>query len=91
MILTVTYDLHNPGRTYEPVISAIKTATSWAHPQGSLWFIDTTLSPKDWIEKLSKVADANDEFFIARLQENWWSKNMDDNVIKWLKNPVRSW
>lgn len=90
MILAVTYDLHNPGRTYEPVIKTIKTA-SWAHPQGSLWIIDTELPPEKWVEKLATTADSNDEFLVTRLQENWWSKNMDDSVVKWLKNPARSW
>lgn len=91
MILSISYDLHNPGRDYEKIISTIKTADSWAHPQGSLWLIDTKHSPEQWVLKLRNAGDVNDEYFISQLARNWWSANLDSIVLEWLKSPLRSW
>lgn len=91
MILSISYDLHNHGRDYDSVIATIKTATSWAHPQGSLWLVDTTLSPEQWVAKLRNAGDQDDEYFVCRLAHNWWSQHMDKDVIAWLKSPSRNW
>lgn len=91
MVLVVTYDLHNPGRDYDKIASTLKTASSWAHPQGSVWLIDTPLSPSDWVDKLRAAGDPNDEFFISRLSHNWASRNMDAEVASWLKSSARTW
>lgn len=91
MVLIVTYDLHNPGRDYEDVIKTIKTATSWAHPQGSVWLLDTNLQPSDWVEKLKKAGDPNDEYFVSRLAHNCSWNNMDADVVTWLKSSSRTW
>lgn len=91
MILSISYDLHNPGRDYEDVISTIKSAPSYTHPQGSVWLIDTALSPSDWIDKLKAAGDPNDEYLVTRLAHNWASYNMDSSSAAWLKSPSRSW
>lgn len=92
MIHVITYDLHNPGRDYEAVAAYIKAqATSWAHPQGSVWLVDSAAGPAAWRDGLASVTDENDEFFVSRLAHNWASTNMDADVAAWLKNPARSW
>lgn len=91
MVLSISYDLHNPGRDYEDVVSTIKSAPSWTHPQGSVWLIDTTLTPSAWVDKLKAAGDPNDEYFVTRLAHNWASFKMDSSSVAWLKNPSRSW
>jgi hypothetical protein len=92
MVHVITYDLHKPERDYEKVSAVIKTADGgWAHPQGSVWFVDTLKSPSDWVERLRRTGDPNDEFFVARLQHNWASINMDNDVVVWLNDPRRRW
>ena len=91
MILSISYDLHNPGRDYEDIISTIKSAPSWTHPQGSVWLIDTMLDPSDWRDKLRSAGHPNDEYFIVKLTQNWASFNMDASSVTWLKSPSRSW
>lgn len=91
MILVVTYDLHAPGRDYAAIEAVLKRARSWAHPQGSVWLLDTNDSPQTWVSALKQAGDVNDEYFVARLSHNWWSQNMDREVIDWLKSPARSW
>ncbi|HET7673775.1 MAG TPA: CRISPR-associated protein Cas2 [Candidatus Saccharimonadales bacterium] len=91
MVLQIAYDLHNPGRDYDDVIAAIKTASSWAHPQGSVWLIDTSSSPETWVNKLKAAGDTNDEYLVTRLTGNWASRNMDTDVADWLKSSGRTW
>jgi len=92
MILIVGYDLHNPGRDYDKIAAALKAADGgWAHPQGSVWFIDTSEEPATWRDRLGAVGDATDEFFVAPLQHNWASRNTDKDVTDWLKDPRRRW
>lgn len=91
MILLITYDLHNPGQDYDNVIEVIKTAASWAHPQGSVWLVDTTRTPAEWRDTLKAAGDPNDEYFVSRLAHNWASMGMDKDVVAWLKSPARNW
>jgi hypothetical protein len=91
MILMVTYDLHNPGRDYEAIAEELKTATSWKHPQGSVWLLDTELEPSEWRDKLRAIGDDNDEYFIVRLRQNWAARKMDSDATSWLKSSSRSW
>ncbi len=92
MILTVAYDLHNPGRDYPKIEAALKLADgAWAHPQGSVWLLDTSEEPSVWRDRLGALGDANDEFLVVRLQHNWASRHMDKAVVEWLKDPKRRW
>lgn len=92
MILIATYDLHNPGRDYPKIEAVLKEVDgSWAHPQGSVWLLDTLTPPSAWRDRLTGVGDPNDEFLVARLQQNWASRNTDKGVTDWLKNPARRW
>ena len=90
MILLVTYDLHQHGRDYDAIARTLNTARSSIHPQGSVWIIDTDLTPADWRDKLKAAGDGNDEYFIARLQRQWASFNMG-NAANWLNEAARSW
>ena len=91
MVLIVTYDLHNPGRDYDAVADVPKAAGSWAHPQGSVWFIDTFLEPSDVRDRLKDAGDPTDEYFVARMRQHWAAFNTDSDATDWLKSPNRRW
>lgn len=91
MILVVAYDLHKPGRNYAAIEALLKSARSWAHPQGSVWFLDTDREPAWWVEQLLARGDGNDDYFVSRLQQHWASVNLGGPVTEWLKAPARSW
>jgi hypothetical protein len=92
MIHVIAYDLHAPGRDYPSIEKAITSnADSCAHPQGSVWFVDTLLEPKQWVSILNAAGDANDEYIVSRLAHNWWSQKLDADVIAWFKSPSRRW
>ena len=91
MLYHVSYDLHNPGRTYSPVVEAIKAVGAWAHIGGSVWVVDTLLPAKDVFDRIRASADSNDSFFIVRIQQDWWSVNLTAAVVEWLKDSSRRW
>jgi hypothetical protein len=91
MVLIVSYDLHAPGRDYEGIAELLKSARSWAHPQGSVWFLDTSRDAAWWRDELKKCGDSNDEYFVARLHQNWAGFNTDGDVVAWLKSSARTW
>ena len=94
MVLTITYDLHNPTRNYAAVESAIKRKAGplYPHPQGSVWFVDTLDGTKAWADYLIGVGDGHDEFFVGRLEGNCaWSPTMGAAATAWLQSPSRRW
>lgn len=68
----------------------IKAADSWAHPQRSVWFVDTKLSCARWRDDLKSVGDANDSYFVVKLEKHWASSNTDKDVTDWLKSTSRN-
>jgi hypothetical protein len=91
MVLMVAYDLHSPGRDYEAISEFLKSARTWAHPQGSVWFLDTDRDPEWWRDGLKQRGDAYDEYFVARLAHNWAGFNTDREIVDWLKSSNRTW
>lgn len=93
MVLLVAYDLHAPGRSYNPVARLLQQANSWVHPQGSVWLIDTEQNPEVWRDALKRTGDLNDEFFVVRLNPTpaWASYNFDRTAVTWLNDSRRRW
>lgn len=91
MVLLVTYDLHGPERNYQAIDDVLRTASSWMHPAGSVWFLDSEISTATWRDQLKEAGDANDEFFVVRLTRDWASFNLDSIAANWLKDGARAW
>ena len=86
MIISISYDLKSPGRNYDALYTAIKSANSWSHPMESLWFINTSESIEVWNSKLRQVIDQNDTLFLVDItgqQRHGW---MFQDVWDWLNN-----
>jgi hypothetical protein len=91
MIYLIAYDLHNPGRDYDDVIATIKSATSWAHIEESVWLVDTTETTAAWRDKLLAAGDKNDTHFVARLQNAASWVGLSDQLSNWIKSSTRRW
>lgn len=77
----VTYDLRQPGRNYEALYEAIKSAP-YCHGLESVWFIQhqgDAGAVRDW---LKQYIDSNDILFVTAVG-NWASSNMAQ-CGKWL-------
>jgi hypothetical protein len=89
MIYAISYDLKQPGRNYDDLYDAIKSANGWAHAMDSLWFISTSESVNAWSDKLLAVMDKNDYLFVVDItgqpRQGW----MRQDIWDWLKETER--
>jgi hypothetical protein len=91
MVHLIAYDLHDPGRDYDPVTALIRTASGGCcHMQGSVWLVDTLQPPAWWRDQLKRRGDPNDEHFVTRLRHSWAGLNVG-SAAEWLKHPGRRW
>lgn len=68
--LHISYDLKNPGQTYNKVIDAIKKMGGWAKIQYSLWYVTTSLTAEQARNILRNVIDGNDSLYIVDATSN---------------------
>ena len=84
MLKLITYDLHKPEKDYEELFKALKTY-SWAHPQGSVWFLKTSKSVSEIMKHLKTHIDSDDGLIITGVSD-WSVIGVGKNVIEWLKS-----
>ena len=84
---SITYDLRNPGRDYDKVISKIKLLGNgnWCRPTESAWFIKSNLSAGAIRDAIASVTDSNDKIMVHSVASKWASNNLDPAVNSWLK------
>lgn len=70
--LLVTYDLNKSGQNYDALIEKIKTLGAWAKVQQSVWYLHTSYSTDEVLDRLSKVTDFNDSIFVANMNSASW-------------------
>lgn len=87
-IILVTYDLRKPGRNYEPVYEYLKRFT-YCHHLESVWLLDTNKSTEAIRDELKPKVDANDAFFVVRIQRDWGALNFGCGT--WLNANDRNW
>lgn len=86
MILSISYDLRKPGRNYDDLYKAIKSAPSWCHAMDSYWFIKTNESPRIWADRLKEAIDSNDNLFVVDITGQAYWGWMPQSVWDWLSN-----
>jgi hypothetical protein len=79
--LHVSYDLHNPGKNYEAVITKIKSLGGYAKIHYSYWFLNTSLTATQVADALWAVMDSSDSVYVVD------SKN---NSARWYNIPPES-
>ena len=70
--ILVTYDLNKSGQNYDALIEKIKTLGAWAKVQQSVWYLHTSYSTDEVLDRLSKVTDFNDSIFVANMSDASW-------------------
>lgn len=81
-LFLVDYDLNNPGKNYDSLISAIKSY-SCAKICKSSWAIKADSSAEQIRNHLSNHIDRNDTLFVCKISD-WASWNLASEVGKWL-------
>ena len=84
-VLCISYDLvENEGPHYSALIAAIKNVP-YCHVVESTWLIDTTSSPKEVVEELTKYLNPDDEVIVLVVQPGiWWSHGLSLAKRTWL-------
>lgn len=83
----ISYDLIKPETLpdYKRLTDTIKTATYWAKPLKSVWFVKTTLSAAQIRAELRKVTDVNDKILVIEITNNWASYGLPKDVTDWMQ------
>lgn len=90
MIIMISYDLNNHERpnAYTDISDMIKrNAKDWYKPLKSQWFVETTDSINIWNDRMIKICDKDDGWFIIQIKQpytGWLSKKFWD----WLRERI---
>lgn len=85
--LLISYDLNSPGQNYESVIEEIKSLGSWAKIQKSHWYVDSTLTASQAVERVWAKMDSNDSLIVVDATNNNASwKNLSTEVTEHMQN-----
>lgn len=82
--ILVTYDLNKAGQNYEALIEEIKQLGTWAKVQQSVWYLYTSYSDDEVLDRLSKVTDFNDSIFVANMN-NASCRGLSSEVQKFIE------
>ena len=84
--LLVTYDLNK--ETKRPnILEDVKSFGPWAKLSESSYAIQTSSTPKQVYEKLSKHLDSNDNCYVISLRKPFWGRGPQE-VNDWLSNQL---
>jgi len=82
----ITYDLHQPGQEYHPLIDALKKSyPAHGRLQLSVWLIVTDESAQQIRDRLAQYIDKNDKIFVAKVSRPAAWKGYDQGWSDWLK------
>lgn len=85
--LLISYDLHEPGKNYEKVITAIKALSSqWAKVHYLYWYVTANLTAEEAGRRVWQAMDSNDSLFVVDATNNdaaWY--NLAPKVSEYMK------
>ncbi|EOX4102479.1 CRISPR-associated protein Cas2 [Vibrio alginolyticus] len=85
--LFISYDLNSPGQNYDNVIKEIKTLGSWAKVQKSFWYVNSTLTASQAVNRVWAQMDQNDTLIVvdATNGDAAW-QNLSNEVANHIKS-----
>ncbi|WP_299495447.1 hypothetical protein [uncultured Shewanella sp.] len=87
--LFISYDLNSPKQDYSSVIDEIKKLGSWAKVQKSHWYVNSSLTASEAVQRVWKKMDSNDSLIVIDATNNNASwQNLSDKVADHIK---RNW
>ena len=85
--LHISYDLKEPGKNYEQVISAVKRLGVWAKVHYSFWYVGSQMSAEQARDFMLKSLDTNDSLYVVDATNNlaaWY--NVSDEVARFIES-----
>lgn len=87
-VYSITYDLIK-SKDYTKIIDGIKKISNdnWAKPTKSQWIITSQKTSTQIRDFLKDYIDSDDVLFVIEVKpENWASRNIPKETIKWLNS-----
>ncbi|KGE78868.1 hypothetical protein [Halomonas salina] len=84
--LFISYDLNTPGQDYSVLIEEIKSLGSWAKVQKSFWYVNSTLTASQAVDRVWAKMDRNDSLIVVDAKNNsaaW--QGLSDEVANFIK------
>lgn len=78
MTYLVSYDLNSPGKNYDDLYEAIKSASTgvWCKPLSSVYIIKSNLTAEAVYNRLKPCLDGNDCILVIEVaRESYWCLN----------------
>lgn len=87
-VFSISYDLSQPGQSYNKLIEAIKSFGTYWNATKSVWFVVTNKSARQVYETISCGIDENDKVFIneVRTPSDWCGWNLSEGELKWIRD-----
>ena len=83
----ISFETYPPSLALQEgiIINQIKSLGDWAHPTSSIWLIKTFF-PREYImNTIKSVSGPNDRILVMRVNNDWISSNLPNDVINWMK------
>lgn len=86
-VYCVSYDLNRSGQNYNLLYDELKKSSGYIHALDSTWFVSTQETANQLADRIKKVVDSNDSYFVIQVTKNYngW---MPQNVWDWLNKHV---
>lgn len=88
-VYSVTYDLRQPGRSYQPLYDELKNSTRWWHYLQSTWLIYTDETATQLTDRLRAKMDNNDYVLVIRVcddRDGWLPKDAWEWITSYVPN-----
>lgn len=89
-VLSINYDLRQPGRNYESLYEAIKSYGTYWHALDSFWVVSTSQTAQQVRDHLSQFIDRNDRLIVVRMSGEAAWQGLPDQGSTWLKQQLES-
>jgi len=68
--LFISYDLNSPDQNYSAVIEEIKSLGKWAKVQKSFWYVNSSLTTSQAVDRVWAKMDMNDSLIVVDATNN---------------------
>ena len=89
MIYIVSYDLVEPGRSYNTLVNKIKESDDWAKLGGSAYLIESVKSAIELRDEYKGCIDSNDKLYVGVVEAPAAWIGMSEDVSNWIKKHLK--
>ena len=87
---SVSYDLRQPGRNYEPLYALLKSTGVWCRVTESHWLLNSSDTAVSLRDKIEKIVDSNDAVAVVTITTptGWATHGLSSEKNDWLRSQL---